>query len=161
MIKSFAAIVGTLLCLVSSISWGTECAGDMAITAVVNHQLKRYEQALNASDVDGVMKLYAADAVVMAQNNMPAVGRDAVRQTYLHVFSSIKLKIRFDIDEIHPLTQDWAFARTRSNGQVKVLASHTSAKPEANQELFLFHRDADGEWRIARYIFSTTNVPQL
>jgi hypothetical protein len=43
---------------------------------------------------------------------------------------------------------------------VKVLASDQPAGPEANQELFLFHREADGQWRIARYIFSTTNPPK-
>jgi ketosteroid isomerase-like protein len=28
---------------------------------------------------------------------------------------------------------------------------------EANQELFIFKKDDDGQWRIARYSFSTTN----
>ena len=30
---------------------------------------------------------------------------------------------------------------------------------EANQELFIFKKDADGAWKIARYSFSTTNPP--
>ena len=59
-------------------------------------------------------------------------------------------------DEIRPLSQDWAFARTRSDGTVKVLAGDQLAGPEANQELFLLRRDDSGQWRIARYIFSTT-----
>jgi ketosteroid isomerase-like protein len=28
---------------------------------------------------------------------------------------------------------------------------------EGNQELFIFKKDEDGKWRIARYSFSTTN----
>ena len=29
----------------------------------------------------------------------------------------------------------------------------------ANQELFIFHKSSDGKSRIARYSFSTTNLP--
>ncbi|MGE6496886.1 YybH family protein [Cupriavidus metallidurans] len=125
--------------------------------AAIRTQLARYEQALNASDVDGVMKLYAADAVFMPQNSQPAVGRESVRNAYRHVFETIRLNIGFTIDEIQPLSQDWAYARTRSSGTVKVLESSQPAAPEGNQEIFLFHREADGQWRFARYIFSTTN----
>jgi hypothetical protein len=34
------------------------------------------------------------------------------------------------------------------------------SSPEANQELFLFHR-IDDTWKIARYCFSTTNPPRV
>ena len=87
------------------------------------------------------------------------MGRDAVRIAYRHVFDTIKLNIRFEIDEVRPLSSDWAFARTRSTGTVKVLASDQAPIPEANQELFVLHREDDGQWRFVRYIFSTTNPP--
>lgn len=129
--------------------------------AAITRQLDRYEQALNSSDVDTVMKLYAEDAVFMPQHSLPAEGRDAVRTAYVHVFDTIHLDIDFTIDEIAVLSHDWAYARTRSNGTVKVLASDQPPAPEANQELFLMHRESDGQWRFARYIFSTTNPPML
>jgi hypothetical protein len=31
---------------------------------------------------------------------------------------------------------------------------------EGNQELFIFEKDDDGKWRIARYSFSPTNPPR-
>lgn len=135
-------------------------AANDAVKAAIHQQLNRYEQALNSSDVERVMTLYADDAVFMPQHSLPAVGRDAVRTAYRHVFDTIKLDIRFAIDKVRPLSRDWAFARTRSNGTVKVLGSDQPAGAEANQELFLLHREADGQWRIARYIFSTTNPPK-
>jgi uncharacterized protein (TIGR02246 family) len=128
--------------------------------AAIHQQLNRYEQALNSADIDRVMTLYADDAVFMPQHSLPAVGRDAVHTAYRHVFDTIKLDIRFAVDEVRPLSRDWAFARTRSNGTVKVLGSDQPASAEANQELFLLHRETDGQWRIARYIFSTTNPPK-
>src|SRR5438445_154528 len=69
----------------------------------------------------------------------------------------------FDFDEVRQahwlIESDWAFARTRSTGTVKVLASDQASIPEANQELFVLHREDDGQWRFVRYIFSTTNPP--
>ncbi|MGH6809984.1 MAG: YybH family protein [Ensifer adhaerens] len=132
---------------------------DETSTAAITQQLQNYQKALNASDVDAVMKLYAEDAVFMPQHSLPAVGRDAVRSAYRRVFDTIKLDIRFDIDEVRALSTDWAYARTRSNGTVKVLSGNAAPMPEANQELFILHRETDGAWRFARYIFSTTNAP--
>ncbi|AOX99506.1 SgcJ/EcaC family oxidoreductase [Jeongeupia sp. USM3] len=131
-----------------------------ATTASITRQLNRYEQALNAADVERVMALYSDDGVFMPQHSPPSVGRAAVREAYQRVFGAIRLDIRFRIDEISQLSHDWAFARTRSTGTVKVLGSDQPPGPEANQELFLFHREADGQWRFARYIFTTTNPPR-
>lgn len=150
-------VLGTVVPLVA---WATAPAPIDEEEAAVRQQLTRYEQALNSSDVDRVMTLYTDDAVFMPQHRLPAVGRDAVRSAYRDVFDAIDLDIRFTIDEIRPLSRDWAFARTRSNGTVKVLGSNKPGSTEANQELFLLHREADGQWRIARYIFSTTNPPK-
>ncbi|AIC21214.1 ketosteroid isomerase [Pseudomonas chlororaphis] len=135
---------------------GTEAG----VTAAVTQQLKRYETALNTSDLDQVMTLYAGDAVFMPQNSPPAVGRDAVRAAYRQVFDLIRLDVRFTIDEIQPLSRDWVFARTRSNGTVKLLKGDQPASAEGNQEVFLLHRESDGQWRFARYIFSATQPRQ-
>jgi len=135
-------------------------SSDEEATAAILKQLKRYERALNASDIDSVMTLYAEDGVFMPQHSPPAVGHDAVRAAYQRVFDMIKLDIRFQIDEIRALSRNWAYARTRSAGTVKLLASDQPPGPEANQELFLLHCETNGQWRIARYIFSTTNPPK-
>lgn len=132
---------------------------DEAIAVAIKQQLQSYEQALNKSDIDAVVKLYAEDSVFMPQNSPAAVGRDAVRTAYRHVFDAIKLDIRFEIDEIRPLSNDWAYARTHSTGTLKLLAGDKAQLPEANQELFILRRGEDGQWRFARYIFSATNPP--
>ena len=128
------------------------------VKEAVTAQLNQYQAALNASDLDKVMELYAEDSVFMAQNSMPAVGREAVRNAYQQVFAALKLKIHFTIDEIRPLSRDWAFARTRSNGTVTPLVNAQPGSAEGNQEVFLLHREPDGKWRFARYIFSSTNT---
>jgi uncharacterized protein (TIGR02246 family) len=126
-------------------------ADESAIAAV----LKRYEEALNDSNAEAALKLYAPDGVFMPQNSPSSVGAQAVRKAYDAVFKAIKLTVKFDIAEIHQVAPDWAFARTNSAGRVLIHATGQSS-PEGNQELFVFQK-INGEWKIARYCFSTTN----
>jgi len=128
-------------------------ADEKAITEV----LAKYEDALNQSSTEAVMKLYASDGVFMPQNSPSSVGTEAVRKAYDAVFGAIKLTVKFDIAEVRQLAADWAFARTNSAGSVKVNATGESGS-EGNQELFVFQK-ISGDWKIARYCFSTTNPP--
>jgi len=157
--NSYRLLTVALAALLPLSAIGSESKPTDRDQAAITRQLDLYEQALNSADIDTVMKLYASDAVFMPQHSLPVEGRDAVRTAYRHVFDTIRLDIDFTIDEIGVLSREWAYARTRSNGTVKVLASNQPPAPEANQELFLLHRETDGEWRFARYIFSTTNPP--
>jgi uncharacterized protein (TIGR02246 family) len=124
--------------------------------AAVTDALSSYEAALNASNTQAVMPLYTDDGVFMAPNNQSAVGKAAVHKAYDAVFKAITLKVKFTIAELVVMSPNWAFARTNSAGTQKIIASGVTSV-EANQELFIFKKDDDGEWRIARYSFSTTN----
>jgi uncharacterized protein (TIGR02246 family) len=125
---------------------------EQAVTDV----LAAYNAALNASDTNAVMRLYSDDGVFMPPYDQSAVGREAVRRAYDDVFAAIQLTVKFDIAEIVEMSSDWVFARTNSVGTTLTHATgKTSA--EGNQELFLFRKDRDGQFRIARYSFSSTN----
>jgi uncharacterized protein (TIGR02246 family) len=149
-----AAALGSLLLAPADIARGQGADAAAAITAT----LRSYEAALNASDTNAVMTLYAADGVFMPQHFPSAVGAGNVRAAYDGVFAAIRLKIVFDIVEVVRMADDWAFARTNSAGTLTVLANGHSG-PEANQEIFVMRR-VDGAWKIARYAFSTTNPPR-
>ena len=116
--------------------------------------LDLYEKALNASDVDAVIELYAKDGVFMPSSFPTAVGIESVRGAYEHVFGMIRLNIAFTVDEI-VANGSIAFARTGSKGSVTVLANDKTA-PEENRELFIFQKK-DGAWKIARYMFNKTS----
>jgi uncharacterized protein (TIGR02246 family) len=126
-------------------------ANEKSVAAV----LTQYQDALNRSDTDAVMKLYAPNGVFMPQNSPSSVGADEVRRAYDEVFKTIKLTVKFNVAEVVEMAPNWVFARTNSAGTVEVHATGTGG-PEANQELFLFQK-IDGAWKIARYCFSTTN----
>lgn len=121
--------------------------------------LAKYNEALNASSTDAVMPLYVEDGVFMPPYSQSAVGAAAVRKAYDAVFKAITLNVKFTIAEVVELAPDWAFARTNSAGMTTDHATGRKSA-EGNQELFIFKKDQDGAWKIARYSFSPTNPPQ-
>ncbi len=124
--------------------------------AKIRTVLETYEHVLNAGDVPGVLKLYAHDGVFMPQHSPSAVGIEAIEGAYTAVFDAIDLDVEFDIVEIAVVADDWAFARTNSAGTTTIHATGDKIA-EGNQELFVFQKTDDGDWKIARYSFSTTN----
>ena len=113
--------------------------------------LATYETSLNAGDAGRIEQLYAEDGVFMPAGFPTASGRSAVRGAYDAVFSNIRIAIHFTVDEL-TVKGDVAYARTHSAGTATVVATGASG-PEANRELFVFVRGANG-WRIARYMFN-------
>lgn len=130
-------------------------SNEKAVAAV----LAKYEDALNASDTEAVMPLYTDDGVFMPPYSQSAIGKAAVRKAYDAVFKAITLNVKFNVAEIVEMSPNWVFARTNSMGTT---ADHTTGakSAEANQELFIFKKGADGAWKIARYSFSSTNPPR-
>jgi len=126
-----------------------------AVTAL----LAKYNEALNASSTEDVMPLYTDDGVFMPPYSPSAVGSAAVRKAYDAVFKAITLNVKFTIAEIVELGPGWAFARTNSAGTTSDHATETKSA-EGNQELFIFKKEQDGAWKIARYSFSPTNPPR-
>jgi uncharacterized protein (TIGR02246 family) len=114
---------------------------------------KSYEQALNASDVEGVVKLYTDDAVLLPPNAPTAVGIDAVRAAYTAIFQAIDIDLTFTVAEVKVVSPKWAFLRSTSNGSIAVLANGGQV-PSSNQELFVLQK-VHGRWKLARYSFSS------
>ena len=121
----------------------------------IKKTLLAYGKALVATDVPTIVKLYSKDGVLMAQNFPTQVGHNAIREWYTQCFKAIALDVEFDIREAVVVSDEYAFARTSSSGTKKVQATGHTSK-ESNQELFVMQK-VGGEWKIARYCFSTQN----
>jgi uncharacterized protein (TIGR02246 family) len=126
---------------------------EQAITGIVTN----YQQALNRSDTDALVKLYTNDGVFMPEYSPSSVGADAVRSAYRKVFEKIALDLEFDVAEVNQVAPDWAFARASSHGTVKEKATGKSAVEES-QELIVFQK-VEGQWKIARYGFWSAKPP--
>ena len=130
-------------------------ANEKAVAAV----LAKYQDALNASDTEAVMPLYAEDGVFMPPSSQSAIGAAAVRKAYDAVFKAITLSVKFNLAETVEMSPDWVFARTNSAGTTTDHATG-AISAEGNQELFIFKKSRDGAWKISRYSFSSTNPRQ-
>ncbi len=128
-------------------------------TEKIKKVIQAYETALNASDTDTVVTLYAADGVFLPQYKPSQIGAGNIRKAYQSIFKAITLDIKFKLEEIKHLAPNWAFARSNSNGFITINALGKKG-PQASQELFLFQKQDDGDWKIARYGFSSTNPPR-
>ena len=126
-------------------------------SAEIQGVIAKYESALNASNADSVLKLYSKNPTFMPQHAPAQVGRTAVKQAYDNVFNTIKLDIKFSIDEVEVLG-DTAWARTSSAGKTRILADNVVVN-EGNNELFIFKKE-NGDWKIHQYLFSTNQPRQ-
>ena len=116
--------------------------------------LKTYENALNTSDAANAASCYTSDGIFMP-TTLPTVEGEAMKDAYVKTFETIRLKVTFTIDELVVVSEEVAFALTRSNGIQTMLATGTDSA-ESNREVFIFGRES-GAWKIARYLF---NKPQ-
>lgn len=125
---------------------------DEQAVSAIRDAIHRYETALNGNAIEEILGLYGSEPVFMPQHAPALIGRDAVRAGYKQVFETLKLNIRFEIYEVQQ-AGEWAWARTSSAGQTRILAAGTEVT-EGNNELFVFRRE-QGVWKIHRYLFST------
>ncbi|KAI0126853.1 hypothetical protein BJ170DRAFT_734082 [Xylariales sp. AK1849] len=121
-------------------------------TSEITALLHAYGAALKGCNVEEAVALYTPDGVIMPPHYSASVGTDELRASYTRIFSTIKLTITFEIDEIVNTASDWAFARTTAAGTKTFLKG--GEEVHSNQELFIL-RKVDGVWKIARYAFSS------
>lgn len=103
----------------------------------------------NASDLEGVMRVYAADAVLLPPNETAVIGKDAIRPRYAALFTSMVPAIVCEVDEVQ-VASDWAFVRGRNTGVMRPRSGSGPARRLNDVFLMVLHREADGRWRIAR-----------
>jgi uncharacterized protein (TIGR02246 family) len=153
--KTTLALLGLVAAFAGSAANAQDNAADKAaITAT----LASYNKALNDSSTSEAMPLYMDDGVFMPPYSQSAVGKPALQAAYDKVFKTITLHVKFTIDEIVQMSPKWAFVRTNSAG-TNTFHATGKVSAEGNQELFVFEKDVDGQWKIARYSFSPTNPP--
>lgn len=137
-------------------------AGDPARSAseeAIRTLLRTYNAALNGSDTEAVLPLYTKDGIFMAPFSPSAIGHESIRKAYDHVFETLKFNVVFHVVELVVRNDGWAYGRTESAGNTTNPATGKQSS-EGNQELFVFRKDADDAWKIARYSFSPINPPK-
>lgn len=116
--------------------------------------LKSYEDALHASSTADVMKVYGESPIFMPENSVALEGRKAIEEGYKQIFGGIRMNVKLTLHEVEQFGE-LAYVRTTSAGETTILADNSKIK-ESNNELFIFRLE-NGDWKIHRYLFATTN----
>lgn len=101
-------------------------------------------EALNAGDLEGLVGLYEADAVLRPERGKPVAGTASIREA-LAAFVAMKPTIRMNTKvlaltgDIALLTNHWALSATDADG---------GAMKMSNYSVEVARRQTDGHWRF-------------
>ena len=151
----------TILGLVVATTIVAEAAAQAPQTArdadLIRTLVAQYQQSLNLGSVEQVLTLYAPDGVVMPADIPVQNGALTIRQYFEQLFRETSFSLTFTLVEV-TTSPDWGFARANVTG---TRTPKASGKPDRvdNKALLILRRNADGSWRIARYIFNRNPPP--
>lgn len=117
----------------------------------VERAVRAYFEALNRSDVDGVVSAFAEDGSLMGDERETATGHVQLRRAFEGIFKTLRLQREPFIDQIRE-GADMAAALTHTTGTLTVLASNTTMDLPS-RELFVLRKFGNG-WRITEYMFN-------
>lgn len=117
--------------------------------------LEAYSAALDAGDVETLVGLYSPNGVFMGEGAKAVVGQDALRAAYKAIFATLKLGLRYNLQEAEQ-SGDLGWARALSTGTVKVLA--TGAETRESFNLLVVFRREGGAWKIRSYLYASDRI---
>jgi len=122
--------------------------------AAINSMRERAVPVFNRGDADAFMAFFTDDAVVMAPNFPPAIGKQAVRALFQGLFGQFAVEETLSSHEIL-LFGDWAFER---GSYTATLTPRSGGGPiqDNGKIIFIWQRQSDGSWKIARDMWNTS-----
>ena len=122
--------------------------------------LASYHDALNNSDTEVVIKLYAPDGVFMPQHFPSSVGADAVRKAYNAVFDAITLNAKLVVAEVHQMASGWpSHSPTRPGRSRSMRQVRAGQKPTRNYS-FLRKLTTNGKSRVTAFLPPTHSAAE-
>lgn len=123
--------------------------------------VRAYVAAESRSDLDGVLALFAGDAVVMGEGWETASGRAELREMFERVLAPSRFRgeLRIDVDRVLE-GDEFAVVQAQSTGTVTRL-EYGATIDVPYRELFVLRRQGDGRtdfWMVAAYMFNSPAV---
>lgn len=127
-----------------------------ADSAALGDLRAREAAAAKQGDVDSVMATLSSDVVIMPPNAAPIVGAAPVREWLAPVLAQYDYDVRYTSKDL-VISGDWAIDR---GDYTLALTPRTGGAPtlESGKYLWAIRREADGQWRYWRSIWSS-NAP--
>ena len=135
---------------------GTDVEADIAaINAIAEHAQEAYMDR----DWDRFSGFFTEDAIWMPENLLPLTGKSEW-WTFVEQFwnSTAVVEMNVVTEEVI-LTGDWAFERHTETQVIVPTAEDGETSTYRFKGVWLFHRETDGSWKIARYIWNQNPAP--
>lgn len=146
MLNSRVLLPLVVLCL----SACTGSADSQTAIQAIRGIIARTEAMNNEGDIEGWTALFEDGAVYMPSGQPAITTRNGLRETARAGFTSWRSQIRITPDEV-VASGDWAFARSRVTGTATPIVGGDPISVDL-KEIVVYHRQADGSWKIARLI---------
>ena len=109
--------------------------------------------AVNASDADGCLAVWAADGMLMPPHHPSVQGRQAIGDYFRRLFSGNKFSFTFTSSQIH-VAEDIAFERVT---YTVTIWSGGSMPPveDIGKGVHVYARQSNGSWKLTQDIWNS------
>ena len=114
--------------------------------------VRQYDDVASAGDWDGLVALYAGNAVQMPPDEPIVLGQEAIRSRTESSPAQSAYEVRSVVEDVHVLS-DWAFLRM-SYTESWIPQSGDETTIVEGKWLLICQRQADGAWRITNEIWN-------
>jgi ketosteroid isomerase-like protein len=136
---------------------GREVPPTRADLEAVEELVRRWDQGLNAKNVDALLRLYAAEPTAMPPDEPAVTGKEAIRGWLKRFFSRGAVEARNHI-KLGRVSGDWAF--TRGTFRLTVTSGADDAQvEETGTWAALMNKQPDGSWKVTRNIWNSDLPP--
>ena len=123
-----------------------------ADAAAIRGLIEKFRDAFEGGDVDSMMAVYTADAVVLPPGDAVQVGSAAIRASFQEAFAQYTFASEHTIEEVEVLG-DWGFVRWTAHNTATP-KDGGDPTPTTSRGISIARRQADGGWKIARDIWN-------
>ena len=128
-----------------------------ADVAAINNLLEEFDEALNASDLDGLMSYFTEDAVRMPPSRPALVGKEAIRDMFQSRFEHSTTEVHNTSEEVI-VCGDWAIVRGTHTVTVALKMSGESIR-DNGKWITIWQRQPDGSWKLYSGFYNSDLPP--
>jgi uncharacterized protein (TIGR02246 family) len=150
--KSMRKLLLLALMLLVSVPALAQDNDETRIKAAVQDRYKEWLAAANKKDVSAMTNLYDDNAVLMPKSEEPVLGRAAIGEYYKKLFADphfVPFTLNLNWNSFH-LAGDVAIATSVFEGDATRDGKQIHFR---GKNLLIWKKEADGSWKIFRYMY--------
>lgn len=120
----------------------------------IKSMLEKFDAALNASDLDGLMSCFTEGSVRMPPNKPALVGKEAIRDMFQSRFERVTTDLHNTAEEVI-VCGDWAFVRGTYIYTSTPIAGGEPSPQHIGKWITIWQRQPDGSWKLYRGIYNS------